>query len=38
MLIDVASARRKTRSSSGFFVVFGTSQAVFAASMYGAFV
>src|SRR3954452_12067780 len=38
MLIDIASARRKLTSLSGFFVVFGTSQAVFAESMYGAFV
>ena len=35
-VIENASARRKFRSSSGFFVVFGTSQAALAASMYGA--
>ena len=37
-LIDIASARRKALSLSGFFVVLGTSQAVFAESMNGAFV
>ena len=37
MLIDIASARRKTRSFNGATVVFGSSHAVFAESMYGAF-
>src|SRR5512145_2658095 len=36
-LIDIASARRKARSESGALVVLGTSHAVLAASMYGAF-
>jgi hypothetical protein len=36
-LIDIASARRNARSESGALVVFGTSHAVFAGSMYGAF-
>src|SRR3954465_3694876 len=35
-LIDVASARRKAGSSSGFRVVFGNSHVVFAPRWYGA--